>query len=502
MNTTGVTRLSATDASFLYAESKDCPMSIASIQILELPEGTSPDAFITSLRTYILARSEQVPYLRSKLQWHQGFMGHPNWMRDDSFDIANHIYEVRVPAPGGKRQFEQTIARLHEKRLDRSRPLWDMAVLTGLEGGRIAYYNRIHHACADGMSAQACVQILMDNAEDPNAPQLQLPPHNKRPLSVQEHCWNLATSMATEAIDAFFSAPAAASAGAKLLREAGSRRARAVHATDVAPRTRLNGPIDQRRDFAVTEISIPQLKAIAKNAHCTINEAFMSICGGALREYLSLHDDLPEQTLHAGCPVSLRAKGDTSPNNQVGMMRVALATDEADPVKRLHKVRAASREAKRMSRYVARLTPKDVNLPGMGAAIGAGMDASALMGLSRHTPPPYNILISNVPGPRQKMLSNGAKVLTHYPVSIPAQGLGVNITVQSYVDRLYVGITTAMAAVPDADRLRDALDNAYNELRDAVTAEVVTLSRKADPDMATDTVAERHEPEMVSPRVA
>ncbi len=453
-------------------------MSIASLQVLELPPDTSADEFVESLRHYIFERRHLVPYLTNRIEWTSGLFDHPNWIADPGFDINQHIYAVAVPAPGDRRAMEQTVARLHERPLDRGRPLWDMAVLTGLEHGRVAYYNRVHHACLDGMAAQASTQLLMDADGQTLHDKSPLPGAGGRSRSWVDHGISLWQDFTRQTVDNIANAPRRAVGFSRLWQELAAPEQ--GQANLMSPHTPLNRRIDSRRVYATAELHVPALKQISRHMKCTVNDVFLAICGGALRTYLERHNALPEETLHAGCPVSLRNPRDKTANNQVGMMRVALGSDVADPVARLLTIKAATARAKALTAAGADLLPGNVTLPGIGMILRGAQLVTALARVADSTPPPFNVLISNVPGPRAPLTSNGARLLTHYPMSIPAHGLGVNITVQSYVDTLYVGITAAARVMPDADRLRDDILVAYDALNNALSADVVELSSPAD----------------------
>ena len=470
-----MTTLSATDANFLYAETQDCPMSIASLQYMALPPGVSEVQFVKGLKQFLLARLDWVPYLTNKVQFASGIWGHPNWVKAQDFDIDNHVYTLPVPAPGGLKQVEQVIARLHEQPLDRSRPLWDLVILTGLPNRQVAYYNRVHHACLDGMAAQASTQLLMDT--DPSTPETKqpLPANSGGPIGIANHLQGMFEAMLAQSIESVFNSPARSAAMNRIWQRANDPARGIGAAFTPCPATPINTNIDRGRVFAAGQIPLAQIKQLAKHMHCTINDVFMAVCGGALRSYLLRRSGLPDTTLIAGCPVSMRKAGDSSNNNQVSMMRIALGTHINDHVERVKFVRRSTEQAKRLLIEARPMLSDDFTAPALGLAIRGAQLANGLMGTADRLPPPINVLISNVPGPRKPLYSNGARMLSHYPISIPTHGVGVNITVQSYTDTLYIGVTAASRSAPDADRLRDDIDTAFVALYNAMTAEIVEL---------------------------
>lgn len=462
-------KLGALDAGFLYNETERSPQHIASVQILELPEGTSEAAFVADLKALLLARIHLVPYFTNKLQLVPFNLDHPIWVRDPAFDIDNHVKTLAVPAPGGRRELEACIARLHEQRLDRSRPLWDLWVLTGLEGGRIAYYNRAHHACLDGMAGQAMLETIMDITPQPR--QVDPAPagftcrrDTQNPAQlVAGALENFTRYQAKQPLAGFNALETAA----RLFRRAFDPSKGLGAVAHQAPATRFNRAVQAKRSYAMGEMALEPVKNIARFTHTTINDVFLAVAAGGLRRYFERTGELPSASLVAGCPVSLRQPGDTNPNNQVTMMMVSLATDESDPAQRLQTIAQSSRTAKGFTQDIAPSFDAEVSLPGLPGTLSAaarileGTGAADFPGLR----PPCNVVISNVPGPRIPLYSCGAKVLTHYPVSIPAHTQGVNITVQSYAGSLYFALTACAKALPDPQALRDDMLAAFAELR-------------------------------------
>ena len=465
-------KLSGTDAAFLYNETERCPQQVSSVQIMELPAGAVEDEFIAELKQFFLRRVHLVPYLTNRLVETPLMADHPVWVRDANFNIDNHIVRVDVAAPGGRAELEAAVAALHEKRLDRSRPLWLTAVLCGLEGGRVAYYSAAHHACLDGMAGQAATQVLMDPTVAPR--EIEPPPPGffqaETPTPMQlmasafENVAQFQIRQAARMLDAI-------ETGVRLQRRAMNPAEGLGAMAERAPRTRFNRAIEGERTYVVAEMELADVKAIGKACEAKLNDVFLAICGGGLRSYLRRAEELPEASLIAGCPVSLRQPGDAAMNNQVTMMQVNLGTDIEDGERRVAAVKESARVAKAVTADVAGVfegNPAAWGLPGTMQALARVMEAGQA---ANAMPPAFNVVVSNVPGPRQTLYSNGARMLTHYPVSIPAHGLGVNITVHSYVDRLYVGITACAKALPDAGALRDDIVAEYEALRDSLLPE-------------------------------
>jgi len=454
-----VDKLGALDAGFLYNETDRSPQHIASVQILELPEGLTAAQFVEQFKAMLLQRIHLVAYFTNKLQYVPFGLDHPVWVRDTAFDINNHVRLAEVPAPGGRAQLEATVAKLHETPLDQTKPLWDLWILTGLEGGRVALYNRAHHACLDGMAGQTMLETIMDVTPQPR----EVAPAPAGFFAEADQ--QTPTQLVAGAIENFFKFAAkqplawwnGLETGARLWQRANDPYKGWGAAADSAPRTRFNRAITARRSYATGEMSIAQVKRLAKATDTTINDVFLAACSAGLRRYFDRTGELPAKSLIAGCPVSLRRPGDDSTNNQVTMMVVSLATDEAEPALRLQKIAQSSRTAKGLTGDIADSFDSEVSIPGLPRLLRAGARFAEASGIADLPAARLacNLVVSNVPGPQQKLYACGAKMLTHYPVSIPAHTQGVNITMQSYAGQLYFSITACAKALQDPQILRD-----------------------------------------------
>lgn len=459
-------KLGAVDANFLYSESDRMPNHIASVQRFALPDGVTPSNWVESLRGYVRNRSHLVDYLHRRLQFVPANFDHPVWVEAEEIDMTHHIREVPLEAPGTLAQLEQKIAEIHAGRMDRSRPLWDMHVVTGLEDGTVAVYNRIHHAAIDGLAGQVATMLIMDTTPDHPAIEPVKADPDEAGLSSQFQ----------SSIENLFRYQIGA--GSRMLAQVNTMRRLMQRAADpsksfgallqTAPRTRFNAEIDVERSFAVGELSFQDVRAMGKQLGATVNDVFMTICAGGLRRYLKRRGELPGASLIAGCPVSLRQPGDNKMGNHVTMMKVALGTDIEDPRVRLLAVRESSNIAKQVTADLAEAYDGEISLPGLPAMATALSAAAERTNWTNMVQMHVNVVISNVPGPREQLYMNGASMLTHYPVSIPAHGVGLNITVQSYGSQLYFGVTACGRALPDPEVLRDDMIAAFVELFQAV----------------------------------
>ncbi|MEE4297921.1 MAG: wax ester/triacylglycerol synthase family O-acyltransferase [Pseudomonadales bacterium] len=470
-------KLKILDASFLYAETKNTPMHIAGLQHFEVPPGMG-DAWFETLRHYVAERVHLIPFMTRRLKATPLGMDHPVWVRDPHFDIRNHVRRARVPSPGTQKQLEQLVARLHEEPLDRARPLWEFWLIEGLEDGTVAWYTKYHHACIDGMAGQAIIDILFN--DDPSIP--PVPPAAEGSdvdPGMLSLLWDAARNATLQPMRTTRMLPSLARTATSLVRRALDRDAGLGALGQRAPRTRFNAAIGPYRNFAIGSLSLAEVKAVGKAHDCKVNDVFMAVCAGALARYLEERGELPDRPLVAGAPVSLRQAGDQSMSNQVTMLLTSLETQRRDPIERLVAIRDSALRGKAVVSALGGTRLDDLAFPGLPAAFRGLVAIADRLKLGDYLPMPVNLVISNVPGPRREVFLNGARMLSHYPVSIPAHGNALNITVQSYLDRFDFSLTACLDTLPDADRLRDFMLDAFEELKAETRPEEVATPVRA-----------------------
>ncbi len=234
-----------------------------------------------------------------------------------------------------------------------------------------------------------------------------------------------------------------------------------------APRTPFNCAISPYRAWSAASLPLPELKAVARSKGATLNDAVMAVCAAGLRRYLLRHNALPAAPLRCGVPVSLRAPGDTSMSNQVTMLVASLATDVADPVERMLAIKASMQVGKGVVADTGALQPEDLHMPGLPAMMSTASLWAERLRLADFMAPMVNVVISNVRGPARTMYLHGAAMRSHFPVSIPSHSIALNLTVQTYVDRVDLGVTACLEAVPDVGALRDDIVAGWLELKAA-----------------------------------
>lgn len=465
--------LSGVDASFLHLETPEMPMHVGSLNIFDLPKGYDGD-FYEDVKAHIGGRMHLAEVFEHKLAQIPFELSNPVWVDDNDIDIDYHIRRVVLSKPGTFKQLEQLVGRLHSSLLDRSRPLWEFYVIEGLKTGQPAIYAKVHHAAVDGQAGVALAKAIYDLTPEPRP--IKAPRARNRGNQYQLGVAELATAAVQNTIQQyvklFTTLPNAiqAVATATMPAFAGGQFTQFGMPKNwqLGPKTPLNVSITNQRSFAARSVSLAEVKQIAKACGGTVNDVVLAASATALRRYLNEYNQLPKESLNAAVPVSLREAGNTDLNNQVSMMLVSLATDIADPLERLKTIIESSKAAKNLSGSLKAAIPTD--FPSFGAPWIMGGFA-LLFGRSRISdslPPVANVAISNVPGAPVPLYMAGAKLATYYPVSIPAHGVALNITVQSYNGSLDYGFTACRRAVPDVDDLIEYLMKAHRELKDLV----------------------------------
>ena len=468
--------LSGIDAAFLHLESPEMPMHVGSLHVLELPQGHAGD-FFEDVKACLAERLHTADVFTRKLALMPFDLSNPVWVEDEDIDLEHHVRHITLPKPGSNTQLQQYVARLHSTLLDRSRPLWEFFVIDGLRSGEVALYIKVHHARLDGQAGVALGRAILDT--DPAGRRIKPPRaklrRNQYQLGVAELLSAALSNTAQQVVKLVKALPAIGRAAKSVLLpekdENGQRQwSLPTSLNFFAPRTTLNVAITNQRRFAARTVPLAEVKEIAKRTGVSLNDVVMGTVAGALRDYFRGHQELPAKPLSAAVPVSLRAAGDESANNQVSMVLMTLATDVADPLQRLKKIAEASAGTKAMMGRVKAAIPTDFP---MLAAPWLMSGLASLYGRSRLAnvlPPVANVVISNVPGVQAQLYFAGAKIISYYPVSIPAHGMALNVTVQSYNGRLDYGLIACRRALPDIAELADVLLAEHRKLLELARA--------------------------------
>ncbi|GAA4616329.1 wax ester/triacylglycerol synthase family O-acyltransferase [Actinoallomurus liliacearum] len=472
-------QLSALDAQFLNVESRGTVAHIAGLAVLD-PSG-APGGRLTldDLMELMRRRLPLVRQFRWRLAEVPLGLDHPYWIEDPDFDLEYHVREIALPEPGDDRQLAEQVARLHQRPLDRARPLWEMYLVQGLRGGRIALYAKIHHALIDGVAAAQIVAALLDLEPEPRQVDVADRWRPERPPGA----WSLLAGAAARAavhplrttggllravpfLDTFPLVGRLPGVGVLTgaLRTAARTGEVPPQADLTAPRTPFNGTVTRHRRVAVGSLPLDEVKKVRHALGVSVNDVVMALCASALRRWLIDHDALPGRPLIAAVPVSTRSLDDDAHGNQVSAMFTPLPTHLADPRDRIAETHATMTTAKRRlvatpDRWLEELTA--VVPPAFG-----GLAARALLRLAPSAVPPINLVISNVAGPQFPLYLCRAEVLAYHPLSVVSDlSGGLNITVFSYNGNLDIGLTACREMVPDVWRLIDHLADALEELK-------------------------------------
>ena len=455
--------VSGLDGTFLHMETPETPQHVGALSRYVLPAGYKGD-FYDDFRRGLSKRLHLVPVFSRKLAPMPLQFANPVWVEEGRVDLDYHVQRITLPRPGTQAQLEDCVGRLHSELLDRSHPLWQIAVIDGLDNGDAAYYLKVHHATMDGQASVLMAQTLFDPTPKPRRIQRGQLPAAEHPGTAELAAMALKHD-AGQYLKLIRQLPEVVKTLADLF---GADRGKAPspprESASFAPKTVLNKEITGERGFAALSIPLDTLKRLAAAHEAKLNDVVLALCSGALRRYLKQHGGLPKKPLIAAMPISVREAGDTEFSTQATMALVNLNTQIADPVKRLRAIRDASLFAKRQAKAARGVTPTDFPSIGEPWLIQALTSLYGRPGVANAMPNLANVVISNVPGPTAPLYAAGARMATYWPLSIVGHGLGLNITVLSYAGAMGFGFTTARSAVPDARELSAALLEALDEL--------------------------------------
>ena len=478
-------QLTSLDAQFLAFETPRAFGHVGGLAVYDPSSAPGGELTIKDVCHLISTRIHLLPPFTQKLVTIPLGLDLPYWIEDEDFDIDFHMREIGLPPPGDDHQLAEQVARIMARPLDRSRPLWELYLIRGLEGGREALLTKFHHAAIDGVSGNEVLAILLDQHPEGR----EVPPPDGRPtagpapgevellgrglLSLARRPFSIAGAVPTALANLDALPGVERMPGVRLMRRAALRAAALLPGpspeqglleapTTRAPRTRFNGPITAHRRLAFGSLPLETVKAVKNELGITVNDVIVALCASMLRTWLEQRGELPEDPLVAMVPVSVRTPEEAGTfGNRVSAMFVPIPTDEPDPRRRLertHEILAVAKE-----RHSA--TPAELMQDATQFVPPALMSAASrvTMGLLARgpVPPALNLVISNVPGPREPLYCSGAQMVAYYPVSAITDGVGLNITVISYLDHIDVGIIGDREQLDDPwpmlDGMRDAL---------------------------------------------
>ncbi|GAC67479.1 wax ester synthase/diacylglycerol acyltransferase [Gordonia soli NBRC 108243] len=444
---------------FLIAETREQPMHVGGLQLFIPRAGQSASDLAEEIHETFSATTEVHRLFRQRPAQPVTIVGNVAWSYDDEIDFEYHVRRSVLPRPGRIRELLRYVSMNHGALLDRNRPMWEAHIIEGLDDGRVALYTKIHHSLVDGVTALRLLERT-----------LSTDPDDRTGSAPWDPALTARRSASKEVEKSGGRLPALSAVTDTAGQVLGLGKVTAKVAWDAvtdpdfrapfgsAPRTILDVPIGSARRFAAQQWPLERLRSIGSEMGLTVNDVIVAMCGSALRAYLIDRDELPDEPLIAMVPVSLHT-ADDSDGNSVTAILANLATDEPDPERRLATIVASMRASKRVIRSM-----RPLQAMAFGAAAIAPLALASVPGFVRFAPPQFNVIISNVPGPKEHLYWNGAQLDGVYPVSIPTEGLALNITVTTTADHVNFGLIGARAELPSLQRLLTHLDSALDEL--------------------------------------
>ena len=460
-------RLSGMDATFLYIENASHHMHVSMVAIFDpadMPGGYS----FARIRDVVIERIPRIEMFRRRLVKVPFNLGHPIWVNDPDLDIDYHLRRIAVPAPGGIHELTEVASDFVSRQLDRSRPLWEMQVVEGLEGGNIGVLAKVHHSMVDGVGGADMMVHLFDL--DPNPAPAETV-EDVAPAERVPSDWEMfshAMVSAAKRPGKFLGLiPGTLKAITGVVQTRRASTGPNQPAPFSAPPTPFNAAITPRRNVAVTRLKLDEVKAVKKAFGCTVNDVVLALCGGALRRYLDRIGELPDKTLVAVVPVSVRAEADVQGSNAVSAMFTTLATDIADPEKRIAAIHDTTIGAKEEHKAIgADLLTNWAEFAAPVVFTQASRLYTSMKLADRHRPI-HNVIVSNVPGPPFPLYLAGARLVMLCPLGPVMEGAGLNITVLSYMDSIDVGLIACRDLIPDLWDMAKDFDESMEELKAA-----------------------------------
>ncbi len=467
-------RLGGLDGAFLYCETPATHLHVCGLLILDpstMPSGYSYDRVRSML-------SERLPTMRAvhqKLVAAPLHLGRPFWGHDPDLDLDHHLRHLVLDPPGDDRALADCVGAIASRQLRRDRPLWEISVIEGLAGGRIAVVVKMHHSIIDGVSAANIMGRLLDLEPMP-APRAPSSRHRGQTSKTPNPMQLLGRSLAGRLAQPLTLARLVPETTLRLtttlwhLNRHPQRDAPTARPFD-APRTSFNATITARRSVAFVDVTLADIKEVKRAFGVTVNDVITAVLGGALRHYLEDRGELPDRPLLAAVPVSVHDQTiDRAGTTKLSVMFSTLGTDEKDPVKRLQRVALTNTRAKEIHTIVGADTlMRWAELCSLNA-LGVGARLYSTLRLADHHPVIHNLILSNVPGPPVPLYMAGARVVGFYPFGPITDGAALNVTVLSQDDRVGFGIITCPDLVPRAWDLAGAIPSALGELVDAAAS--------------------------------
>lgn len=478
-------QLQGMDASFVALETPNTPMHIGSILIYN--PATAPGGFVRfkDILAFFHSRMQLSKTMRQRLVKVPLSLDYPYWVEDPDFDLEYHVRHVALPKPGDRRQLHIQAARIFSRPLDLTRPPWEFTVVEGLDNvdgipkGCYAMVTKVHHSAIDGMSGidlMEALHTLTPDAPAPNKIDCWRPENIPDPLTLLFKSWVNAVTNPVRQVGVL----AKAVPGVVRVAKGFVAQDFDAKAAIEAPRTRFNAAVSSNRVVEGRTFPLDALKSMRVLAPgAKINDVFLSIIGGALRHYLLAKKDLPKTTLSAMAPISVRSSDEKNDmGNQVAAMIAPLGTHIEDPAERLRYVQGETIKSKAMTDALGARQMTEISKVSPALFMALGAQLYARLGIANVMKPPFNTVVTNVPGPPVPIYSSGAQLISMHGLLCLTDGLGLGHVVQSYVDQATIGFTACRKLLPDPEFYSECLQQSYDEMLSAVLKHGVEPTEK------------------------
>ena len=462
----GMKQLTGMDAGFLYMETPSLHMHTIKVGILD-PSGVPGGYSFEKFRKGLAERLHRLPPFRLRAVEIPYGLGHPVWIEDPDFELERHISQRTAPAPGGPHELCQVISEFASVPLDRDRPLWEILAVDGLEDGCVASVAKIHHSLADGVAAfELLMNVFRDDSESaaeaaeavwqpdemPTRKELirlALRAMKRNLLTLPHLLWRTLCGLVAVARHIL-------------------RNPVEAPVPFQVPVTCFNRALTPNRTLAFARLSLDEVKTVKRRLGVTVNDVLLGVCSGALRGYLGERGELSDRSLSVGVPINTRPdKTGRMSGNHVSNMVTTLGTDVADPIARLRKIHEVTADAKRRQEVLGTDMLESWGEFAPPSAYSSILRAVSQYRIADYLPPPINLIISNVAGPREPMELGGARLVALHSVGPILEGIGLNITAWSYLDTLYVTILACPENLPDPWKLAEWLPRGLEEVLEA-----------------------------------
>jgi diacylglycerol O-acyltransferase len=463
-------KLNALDLAFLSLEKPSTPINVASLTILEIPKNYKGN-YPLDLMLKLQSQPANPPFNQKLSSVHTASL--PSWVTDQRFDINYHVRHLALPKPGKLEDLLELTSRLHSQILDRTRPLWEFYLIEGLENEQFAMYLKMHHAAIDGMGGMELMKNWFNlcASDEAKAPWACMPNHRDKASHASSGLFGGTAKLFD---DMFANSRMVQDLSKMLFGQYLKTIGFDNNASPVpfsAPHSMFNVPINSTRRFVVKTVSLKEVEALGKQAKATVNDIVLTLCSSALRKYMMDKKALSKRSLIASVPVSVRHE--SGPGNQITYVMANLATDEPDTMTRLDIISKSTKDAKKELVDVS--ASAATNFAFLAQGLVAVMNH---LNISRMMPPAANLIISNVPGPREPLYFGQAKLKATYPLSVLIDGQALNITVVSYCDSIHFGLMACQDTIPDLNLLADYIESAIDDIKGAIFLKAKMIEAK------------------------